>query len=86
MADPRGFMKYPREVATRRPVAERVQDWQEVYPESPGRAVLPIITKQAAGSAKIDPLMAVFNAVTLMSLNPVVKGPSIYETRGMRFL
>ncbi len=48
MADPKGFLKYPREVARRRPVAERVQDWKEVYPGSPGRAVLPIITTQAA--------------------------------------
>ena len=47
MADPRGFMTTPREVAARRPVAERVHDWHEVYPESPGKAVLPIISKQA---------------------------------------
>lgn len=29
-----------------------------------------LITKQASGSAKIDPLMAMFNAVTLMAQNP----------------
>jgi len=29
-----------------------------------------MITKQQSGSAKIDPLMAMFNAVTLMALNP----------------
>jgi glutamate synthase (NADPH/NADH) small chain len=47
MADPRGFLKYGREVATRRPVEERVHDWQEVYPGGAGRALLPIITAQA---------------------------------------
>ncbi len=47
MADPRGFMTTPRRVATRRPVAERIHDWKEVYPGTPGRAVLPIISEQA---------------------------------------
>ncbi len=47
MADPRGFMTTPREVGARRPVEDRVHDWQEVYPGTPGLAVLPIIEKQA---------------------------------------
>ena len=47
MADPRGFLKHGREVAERRPVEERIHDWQEVYPGSAGRALLPIITEQA---------------------------------------
>ena len=47
MADPRGFLKNGREVATRRPVEERIHDWNEVYPGSAGRALLPIITEQA---------------------------------------
>lgn len=32
-----------------------------------------LITKQASGTAKIDPLMATFNAVSLMALNPQPK-------------
>ncbi len=47
MADPKGFLKTGRETATRRPVDERVQDWNEVYPGGMGRALLPIITEQA---------------------------------------
>lgn len=44
------------------------------------------ITKQASGTGKIDPLMAMLNSVSLMALNPVAKGPSVYESRGLRFL
>jgi glutamate synthase (NADPH/NADH) small chain len=40
-------MTTPRAVAARRPVEERVNDWEEVYPETPGRAVLPIIQTKA---------------------------------------
>ncbi|MFB7599044.1 glutamate synthase subunit beta [Streptomyces sp. NPDC056160] len=44
MADPKGFMNTPRREWPRRPVRERVGDWDEVY--VPG-ALLPIIGPQA---------------------------------------
>lgn len=42
------------------------------------------IARDASGYGKVDPLMAGFDAVAEMSLNPMPKhGPSVYETRPM---
>lgn len=43
--------------------------------EPKGNAIL--ITKQASGFAKIDPLMALFNAINLISLNPEPLGGNV---------
>jgi phage terminase large subunit-like protein len=42
-------------------------------------------TKQNAGDAKIDPAMALFDAVTVMATNPEARR-SLYETRGLLVL
>jgi phage terminase large subunit-like protein len=44
--------------------------------EPKGSAI--VITKQASGSPKIDPLMATFNPIVLMSTNPWSARPSIF--------
>jgi phage terminase large subunit-like protein len=44
-----------------------------------------LITKQASGSAKIDPLMATFNAAALMAKNPQ-GGMSVYDREHRGFL
>ncbi|MGP4000153.1 glutamate synthase subunit beta [Streptomyces sp. 8N706] len=44
MADPQGFLTTPRRTCPRRPVEERVSDWNEVYA---GQGLLPIINAQA---------------------------------------
>jgi phage terminase large subunit-like protein len=44
--------------------------------EPKGNAIT--ITKQASGTAKIDPLMAAFNAIAWMSAHPVSSQPSIF--------
>jgi phage terminase large subunit-like protein len=41
-----------------------------------------LITKQASGTGKIDPLMAMLNAVSLMALNPM-SAESAYVERGI---
>ncbi|HKA97872.1 MAG TPA: glutamate synthase subunit beta [Streptosporangiaceae bacterium] len=44
MADPKGFLTAPRQDCARRPVQERVRDWNEVYDR---RSLLPVIGTQA---------------------------------------
>lgn len=53
-----------------RHAAQPLMNWCVGNAKVESRSNSILITKQASGSAKIDPLMAFFNAITLISTNP----------------
>lgn len=59
---------------------QRMMNWcvGNAKVEPRGNAIL--ITKQASGTGKIDPLMATFNAVSLISLNPDAKSGGFFDS------
>ncbi|WP_323744914.1 terminase TerL endonuclease subunit [Noviherbaspirillum malthae] len=59
---------------------QRLMNWcvGNAKVEPRGNAIL--ITKQASGTGKIDPLMATFNAISLISLNPDAKSGGFFDS------
>lgn len=65
--------------------AQAIMAWQVANAKTVTRGNAIVVTKQVSGSAKIDLLIALFNAVALMSLNPPAQN-DITDTSGMMIL
>lgn len=61
-----------------------IMDWSVGNAKQTLRGSNYVVTKEVSGAAKIDLLMALFNAAMLMFQNPEASGISVYETRGIR--
>ena len=59
-----------------------LMDWCAGNAKVRATSTASLIERAASGYGKIDPLMALFNAVHLMSLNPPAKR-SVYQSRGL---
>lgn len=66
---------------TFKPARQPLLAWSVSNAKAEQRGNNVYITKQIAGSAKIDPLLALFNAAMLMDLNPVAASAGTYLSR-----